>query len=317
VNEQAVEQPTRPRVLLAGDASARPSGLERALTRAGFLLVEREDHGVCPEADAVLITLADIDEGPLADLLPGPVPENGTMPPRLVILSTANRDAPAAALALGAADALVAPVHLPELCARLYARIRERRQPGFASPLADSAAPAADPTSNGREPSAAADLAETQEVSAALDQRLQEEFERARRYSLSFSLILVAIDELRDSDERLGQEAADRLRSEVAQTLRRELRRPDFVVPYGVDEFAIVLPETDQTGARQSVIRVRDRLTTLPFEADPRLDSSRFSVGIVTYPHPAALQTDDLFAMAEAALMRGKTQAGERIGIAV
>jgi hypothetical protein len=37
----------------------------------------------------------------------------------------------------------------------------------------------------------------------------------------------------------------------------------------------------------------------------------------VTYPHPAALQTDDLFAMAEAALMRGKAQAGERIGIAM
>jgi diguanylate cyclase (GGDEF)-like protein len=146
---------------------------------------------------------------------------------------------------------------------------------------------------------------------------VQEEFERARRYSLSFSLILLGIDGLRDSDQQLGPEVGDRLRQEVGRTLRRELRVPDFVVPYGAEEFAIVLPETGQAGARQSLVRVRERLTTLPFEGDPRLEPTRFSAGIVTYPHPAAFQTDDLFAMAEAALMRGKAQAGERIGVAL
>jgi diguanylate cyclase (GGDEF)-like protein len=301
-----------------GDATARPTGLERALTRAGFQLVEREDPGTCPEADAVLITLADID-GHLVDLLPGPTPAAEAIPPRLVILSAANRDAPAAALALGAADALVAPVHLPELCARLHARIREHRQPGSTSPGADLV-PA--PTElilsafNGRDPLAVPGLAERDEVSEALDQRVQEEFERARRYSLSFSLILLGIEGLRDSDERLGPEA-NRLRDEVGRTLRRELRMPDLVVPYGAEEFAIVLPETGPAGARQSIIRVRERLMTLPFEGDPRLEPTRFSAGIVTYPHPAAFQTDDLFAMAEAALMRGKAQAGERIGVAM
>jgi diguanylate cyclase (GGDEF)-like protein len=319
VSEQAVEQPTRPRVLLVGDASARPSGLERALTRAGFQLVEREDLGICPEADAVLITLTDIDQGPLVDLLPSPPTGTEAFPPRLVILATDNRDGTAAALALGAADALVAPVHLPELCARLFARIREHRQPGGAARTSEPSQAAPDlesPASNGREPEAAPDLSPPEEVSEALDRRVHEEFERARRYSLSFSLILLGIDGLRGSDE-LAPEAADRLRDEVGRTLRRELRLPDFVVPYGAEEFAIVLPETGQAGARQSVVRVRERLTSLPFEGDPRLGPTRFSAGIVTYPHPAAFQTDDLFAMAEAALMRGKAQAGERIGVAM
>jgi diguanylate cyclase (GGDEF)-like protein len=302
-----------------GDASARPTGLERALTRAGFQLVEWEDPAAGPEADAVLITLADVDEGPLGDLLPNPTAGNDA-PPRLVILSAANRDGPAAALALGAADALVAPVHLPELCARLYARIREHRQPGGASRQAEpSPVPAglAAPASNGGEPQVVPDVSPPEEVSRALDRRVQEEFERARRYSLSFSLILLGVDGLRDSAEGLASEAADRLRHEVGSTLRRELRVPDFVVPYGPEEFAIVLPETGQAGARQSVLRVRERLTTLPFEGDPRLEPTRFSAGIVTYPHPAAFQSDDLFAMAEAALMRGKAQAEERIGVAM
>jgi len=125
------------------------------------------------------------------------------------------------------------------------------------------------------------------------------------------------MDELAGVSERLGAEAADRRRREVGGVLRRELRLPDFVVPYGVDEFAIVLPETDQSGARQSVTRIRERLAAVPFEGDPREESPRFSAGIVTYPHPTAVQTDHLFALAEAALVQGKAQSGERIGVAI
>jgi two-component system cell cycle response regulator len=319
VTEQATELPVRPRLLLVGDASARPTGLERALTRAGFQLLERGEAGSYPAADAILITLADIGEEPPVELLPASAPGNHDVPPRLVILSGANPDGPAAALALGAADALVAPIHLPELCARLYARIREHRQPG---PVPPTTGVAPDPPnaissgSNGRE-SEAAQTPTLDQAPEVLEQRVQEEFERARRYSLSFSLILLGIDELHGSDERLGAEAAAHLRAEVERLLRRELRVPDLVVPYGVDEFAIVLPETGQAGARQSVVRVREKLTSLPFEGDPRLDAYRFSAGIVTYPHPAAFQSDDLFAMAEAALMRGRAQSIERIGVAL
>ena len=303
--EPAAEQPARPKILLVGDASARPTGLERALTRAGFQLVEEEDPGNPPEADAVLITLLDLDERPLTQLLPGQLSPSATPAPRLVILSASNPDGPAAALALGAADALVAPIHLPELCARLYARIREHRYPDAAVGL---------PSANGREATAESEEPET--GTEALDRKVHEEFERARRYSLSFSLVLLGVDELPDSTQPTPETAAW-IRGEVGQVLRRELRLPDFVIPYGPNQFAIVLPETDQTGARQSVIRVRERLAAVPLEGDPRLERNRFSAGIVTYPHPAAFQPNDLFDMAEAALMRGRAQAGERIGVAL
>jgi len=453
-----VEPLARPRVLLVGDPSARPTGLERALTRGGFQLVEREDPSADPEADAILITVNDIDQGPLADLLPNPGPGSTAAPPRVVVIATPNRDAPATALALGAADALAAPIHLPELCARLHARIRDRLdavlgpqqeqlrvaseafvQPGldpdelilalvrrlartldlahcsfvalapggesgriiaefqrpapeeenlalsrypeiaeairtrravvrpehtnhpaepprslivlpvesggrvagalllgtreahrrlsplqleFAAGLARGAAAALDQGEpagrNGRESGDnQEELRDSETALAVLDRRMREEFERARRYSLSFSLILLGVDELRGVRDRLGLEAAEKLKADVASVLRRELRVPDFVVTYGSNEFAIVLPETGQTGARQSVMRVRERLAVVPQEGDPRLDHPRFSAGIVTYPHPAVSQTEELYAMAEAALMRGKAQSGERIGVAV
>jgi diguanylate cyclase (GGDEF)-like protein len=278
--------------------------LERALSRAGFRLVEQDNRDSHSPIDAVVISLT--DEQHLRELLPGAPSSHNTLPPYIVLLSDTNPDGPVAALALGASDALAGSIHLPELCARLHARIREHRGPAAASAGV-----------NGREPVAAEDLAASEPDTETLETRLQEEFERARRYSLSFSLVLLGVDELRGLDERLGADTACRLRSEVHRTLRRELRVPDLVVPYSSDEFAILLPETGQAGARQSVIRVRERLTSLPLEGDPRLEASRFSAGIVTYPHPAAGQSDDLFALAEAALMRGRAQSMERIGVAM
>ncbi|MEO7239221.1 MAG: sensor domain-containing diguanylate cyclase [Gemmatimonadales bacterium] len=452
-----MEPLARPRLLLVGDPSARPTGLERALTRGGFQLLEREDPSVDPEADAILITVNDIDQDHLADLMPSSNPGPAGSPPRIVLIATPNREAPATALSLGAADALAAPIHLPELCARVHARIRDRleaipgpqqdqlreasqafMQPGldpdelilalvrrlartfdlaqcsfvalapngesgriiaefqrpapdeeklalsrypeiaeavrtrrtvvtpehtnhpaepprslivlpvesggriaaalllgtrearrrlsplqleFAAGLARGAAAALDEgapaTRNGREPGDGEELSDPERALAALDRRMREEFERARRYSLSFSLILLGIDELRSIRERLGPEAADKLKGDVESVLRRELRLPDFVVSYGSSEFAIVLPETGQSGARLSVMRVRDRLAVVPQDSDPRLDHPRFSAGIVTYPNPAVSQTEELYAMAEAALMRGMAQSGERIGVAV
>jgi diguanylate cyclase (GGDEF)-like protein len=458
VRPELPEPLARPRVLLAGDPSARPAGLERALTRAGFQLVERQESSVDPEADAVLITLNEIDERALDGLLPPPNTAPALAPPRIVIFAAADRDAPATALSLGAADALAAPVHLPELCARLHTRIRDRLeaerapheqqlreaaeafvQPGlhpdelalalvrrlartfdlahcsfasiapdgetirvvaevqrpepgeeylelsrhpeiaeairtrrtvvrpvhagqsagaprtvivlpvetrdrvagtlllgtseaqrrlspvqleFAAGLARAAAVALEEgrpgALNGSEPGEhSAPLPHADDALEALDRRMREEFERARRYSLSFSLILLGVDELRSVREQLGPEAADRLKRDVAEVLRRELRVPDFVVSYGTSEFAIVLPETGPAGARRSVIRVRERLSLVPSDGDPRLEHPRFSAGIVTYPHPAVSQSDELYAMAEAALMRGKAQSGERIGVAV
>ncbi|MGH7527415.1 MAG: hypothetical protein ACREMX_12020, partial [Gemmatimonadales bacterium] len=124
-NGAPLEPLSRPRVLLAGDASARPSGLERALTRAGFQVTEAPGQTTEAPPDALLITLAEAD-GPRLDSLLAP---GDPSPPRLVVFGLENRDAPGAALAAGADDALAAPVHLPELCARIHARIRDRQAP--------------------------------------------------------------------------------------------------------------------------------------------------------------------------------------------
>jgi CheY-like chemotaxis protein len=423
---------TGSRVLLAGDAAARPAGLERALTRAGFLLTETRPSGDGLEPDAVLITLASTS----ADGLRAALGNGGaSSPPIVVLIGASDPDAPGDALALGADDALAAPIHLPELCARLQARIRDRQYPRgtaregavrrslerligegraslrpdevvlalvrrlaraldlrscaflaiepeggarivaeagqghaaterdeplelgdhpeiaeavrlrrvagrpdgtvtalpaieggrvygvlqlvrceghpaltaaqlqFAETLAGAAVRALEPALGAGGGNGAAGAVRPVNSQETLDQRLQEEFERARRYSLSFSLVLLEV---------AAPNGAEPV-TDTVERLQRGLRLPDFVSGYGGGEYAIVLPETGADGARRSVVRMRERLLQ---DRTRGAAEPPFSAGIVTYPHPAVTQADDLFALVEAALARGKAQSGERVGVA-
>lgn len=150
----------------------------------------------------------------------------------------------------------------------------------------------------------------------ALDRRLKDEFERARRYRLRFSLVVVDVDRFRDVNEKLGNAAGDRVLSDLGHLLHRELRAPDFVARYGGDEFALVLPETDARGARNFVQRLRSLIAKHSF---PDLVGAvpAISAGIVTFPHPEVLRAEDLFPLAESALAAAKGGAPDRIAVAL
>jgi len=149
----------------------------------------------------------------------------------------------------------------------------------------------------------------------ALDRRLRDEFERARRYSLRFSVVLVDIDRLRDINDRLGQPAGDRVLGDVGAILQREIRAPDFVARYGGDEFACILPETDGMGGRRFVERLRQVLGRHTFADLGPGKAPEITAGVVAYPHSEALRPEDLFTLVESALQRAKT-APDRVAVA-
>ena len=71
------------------------------------------------------------------------------------------------------------------------------------------------------------------------------EFRNHRRYGVGVGLILVDIDNFKRVNDRSGHQKGDRVLVEVSTTLKEETRDSDICCRFGGDEFAVILPFTN------------------------------------------------------------------------
>ncbi|WP_176109849.1 sensor domain-containing diguanylate cyclase [Paraburkholderia youngii] len=84
----------------------------------------------------------------------------------------------------------------------------------------------------------------------ALCETLDREWLRARRTGSVLSLLFVDIDHFKAYNDTYGHQAGDVALTAVARCIRGVIQRPgDCVGRYGGEEFVVVLPDTDVTGA--------------------------------------------------------------------
>ena len=98
----------------------------------------------------------------------------------------------------------------------------------------------------------------------AFQERLGEEVERALRYGSKLSLVLADVDHFKLYNDRFGHPAGDSMLKEFADVLLTASRSSDFVVRYGGEEFALILPETSAEEAACLAERIRVALKLSP-----------------------------------------------------
>ena len=79
-------------------------------------------------------------------------------------------------------------------------------------------------------------------------------FARAQRLNSPFSLVLMDLDHFKKVNDGYGHDAGDRILREVAQGLKRRLRREDAFIRWGGEEFLLVFPGTTVESATQVVV---------------------------------------------------------------
>jgi diguanylate cyclase (GGDEF)-like protein len=127
-------------------------------------------------------------------------------------------------------------------------------------------------------------LADTDDLTGIWNKRyfrrqLPSEMERARIYNLPLALLMIDVDDFKVINDSHGHTVGDVVLSELCGTIRESLRQPDLFARFGGDEFAIILPHTDATGATAVADRILHQVNELAIPVDEEM-SIRCSVSI-------------------------------------
>ncbi len=87
--------------------------------------------------------------------------------------------------------------------------------------------------------------------------KLSDEIDRAARYHAPLSLILLDLDNFAARNRSFGFEAGDRALEAAVAVTKSKLRTIDVLARLGPDEYALILPETGEAGARVAAERLR------------------------------------------------------------
>lgn len=115
----------------------------------------------------------------------------------------------------------------------------------------------------------------------AFDESLDQEIARARRTHRPFAVLLGDLDRFKEINDRYGHPTGDATLILVGSVLQGATRTVDIVARVGGDEFALILPESDEQQGWVLVERLRRFLADALTDHSPAVG---LSIGVVVHP---------------------------------
>lgn len=192
---------------------------------------------------------------------------------------------------LGAVDFVTKPIELPVLKARVKTHINLKRYVEKLEELSLT-----DPLT---------DLANKRQYANTLDN----EWSRACRAQEQLSLMIIDVDDFKKFNDNYGHGAGDDCLMFIAATLRCCVSRAaDLVARVGGEEFAVLMPGTDEAGAKAIASSILQKLMEkhYPHQYSSVAEHVTVSIGIATLTPSEKHPAQALFDKADEALYRAK-----------
>jgi len=141
---------------------------------------------------------------------------------------------------------------------------------------------------------------------------MEREIARSARSGRGFCLLMMDLDELKAVNDRLGHFHGDRVLRGVGDVITQGVRQIDTAARYGGDEFVVLLPETDPTGAFVLAEKIRLGVRAMAIELPGGAPRPSLSVGVVAYPDDGR-SADELIISADGAMYASKRAGKDRV----
>ena len=127
-------------------------------------------------------------------------------------------------------------------------------------------------------------------------------FELSERHGRSTTLAYIDLDNFKQVNDGFGHSEGDKVLKVIGEIFLRSVRRTDIVGRMGGDEFAIVLPETNESGARLMLDNLRKELSKAMQQHKWAVG---FSIGVVSFNLPP-YNLDEAIKVGDALMYRVK-----------
>jgi diguanylate cyclase (GGDEF)-like protein/PAS domain S-box-containing protein len=143
-------------------------------------------------------------------------------------------------------------------------------------------------------------------------QRGKEEFNRAKRHNLLFSILFLDVDRFKSINDTYGHEAGDTTLKQLAMLMKCHLRNIDIVGRLGGEEFGVLLPNTDRADAVILAERLQHTVAQQVIQVPDRQWYVTVSIGTVTFSTDLP-DFDAMLRCADAALYQAKSTGRNRV----
>ncbi len=134
-----------------------------------------------------------------------------------------------------------------------------------------------------------------------------------RRSGAPLAFMMIDVDHFKLINDKYGHPAGDEVLRSVAALLAERLRKQDMLGRYGGEEFCVIAPDTELTGALTLAEALRETISAASFVTETGTLSVSISIGISLCPANAKRELKDMLAEADAALYSAKRSGRNRV----
>lgn len=148
-----------------------------------------------------------------------------------------------------------------------------------------------------------------------LEESLEAEFKRAKRYDKELSVMIIDLDHFKQINDTYGHMAGDEVLRQVSARIKKHQRETDFIGRYGGEEIVIILPETDLHTAVKVADSIRKSIEQEAVVFEEQTISLTTSIGVNSMRSQEHESYETMFSEADEALYNAKKLGRNRVEV--